>query len=238
MSVLKLIGVSKTYRRGRRERAALSGISLEVAEGEFVAVVGQRRSGRTTLLRVAGGIEPPDEGRVLFDGRDLGRRRPGEEIGFVHTHFVESNGELVREHVSMPLVARGLSLPAAGARVEGILERFGALGCADLEPRDLDAAELIRVRLARALLVPPRLLLVDEPVTGVDLVHRDSILKFLRATADQGIAVLMTVSDVTEITGVDRAVSISHGKLHGDSRPREAEVLPLARAKRRAATRG
>lgn len=230
MSLLSLERVTKRYPRGGRERIALRDVSVAIEPGELVAVWGRRRSGRTTLLRVAAGLERPDEGIVRFDRRPLAGDPGwllGSQIGIVRTGFNAANAARVVEHVALALLALDARMDRACAQADALLERVGASGCADLEPRELDAAETARVAIARALIAQPRLLLVDEPTKGVDLLARDSILQLLRSIAGDEIAVLMTAGEATELSGADRALAISDGELRGHAVPRDAPVVPL-----------
>ena len=234
MPLLSLEWVTKRYPRGGRERTALRDVWLQVEAGELVSVWGRRRSGRTTLLRVAGGLDRPNEGTVRFDGRDLRHDRDGmlgDRIGYVRTSFNAAHGERVVDHVALGLLARGVQLDRARARADAVLGRAGAAACADLEPHELGMAEVARVAIARAMVAEPRLLLVDEPTKGVDLSERDWILALLRSIANEGTAVLMTVGEATELSGADRALSIAEGELRGAAAPADARVVPLRRVR-------
>lgn len=234
MSLLALQNVTKRFSTGRREHVALRDVSLDIESGELVAVWGLRRSGRTTLLRVAAGLEPPDEGLVSFAGHDLSRDRSrvlGTQIGYSNIQFMPSQGGTVADHVAVGLLAGGMPLDHARARAYKVLERVGAGECADLDPRLLDPAEMARVGLARAMATEPRMLLVDDPTNGIDLLQRDPILDLIRSLADDGIAVLMTVGDV--VTIADRMLSIDEGELRGDVAPGHARVVPLHAARGR-----
>lgn len=235
MSLLVLEEVSMRFRRGRRsgrERVALRSVSLEVAEGELVAVWGGPRSGRTTLLQVAGGVVPPSAGVVRFAGVDLVRRlvlgAPGG-IGFASTCFRRVIGDSALEHVAAPLMGCGYGLLAAQSRAFQALKRVEAVACAELDADDLSPAEAIRVALARALTTQPRLLLVDEPLLGVPPARdRDATLTLLRSIAHRDrVSVLMTVGSGTELAGSDRALSIDDGQLRGPLRPEPARVIEL-----------
>lgn len=227
MTLLSLRSVTKRYVTRRREHVALRKVSLEVAAGELVAVWGMRRSGRTTLLRVAAGIERPDDGSVRFNGQDMatGESWLGTRIGYTNLNFMATQGSSVLDHVAVGLLPQGASLDRARASARDTLERVAATGCADIDVRFLDPAEQVRVALARALVSGPRLLLIDEPTNGVDVLQRDPLLKVVRSIADTGTAVLMTVGEVVNIA--DRVLSIDEGELRGEVIPEGAEVLPL-----------
>lgn len=233
MSLLRVEHVSKTFRRGRREQRALRDVSLEVAAGEIVGVWGRRFSGRTTLLRIAAGLEAPDEGRVLFDGADVAAQREGtlrRRVAYCHTSFAPAHAELVVEHVAVPLLALGTRIDRACTRAQAMLDRLGAGGCAELRPHELAQGELVRVVIARALLQQPELLLVDEPASGVDLLEREDLLTTLRVIAkDERIAVLLTAAELPGLAGADRALSLLDGRLEGDALAPAAEVVPFKR---------
>jgi ABC-type ATPase involved in cell division len=230
MSLLRLEGVSKRYRRGRREVVALDDVSLAIAPGELVAVWGMPRSGRTTLLRIAAGLEQPDEGEVRFADCTLADRhhdglRAG--IGFVHLGSAATGGESILDDVAMPLLARGAPPEVARGRAMLQLERVGAAACAQLQPRELEPTERVRVALAQALVTSPHLLLVDDPTRHVDLLEREAVLLLVRSIADGSVAVLMTTGEAMGVSGVDRALTISGGVVRAETAAALANVVAL-----------
>lgn len=240
MSLLSIQHATKHHGRGRIERLALRGVSLEIEPGELVAVWGLRRSGRTTLVRIAAGMERPDEGTVLFAGRDLARYRDmvlGSEIGCAQFYFSPGESGSVLDQVADGLLAERLSVSTARRRAKETLADVGAEECAELSPRELDAGETVRVALARALVTGPKLLVVDEPTNGVELVERDPILKLLRRVANRGVAVLMTTGDGAALAGVDRVLTLDHGELRGGASQPPASVSPLRRPSSRASAK-
>jgi ABC-type ATPase involved in cell division len=230
VSLLSIKGVTKRRGRGRIERVVLRGVSLEVEPGEMIAVWGLRRSGRTTLVRIATGMEHPDEGEVVFAERDLAECRDrvlGSEIGCAQFHLAPEEGGSVLDQVADGLLARKIAMAQARRQAREALARVGAEECAELSPRELDVGETVRVALARALVVEPRLLVVDEPTNGVDLRDRDPILTLLRGIANSGVAVLMTTGDGATLAGVDRVFTLDHGELRGGASQPLASVSPL-----------
>jgi ABC-type lipoprotein export system ATPase subunit len=232
MSLLSVEHVTKRYRRGRLERVAVRDICLEIEPGELVAVWGARFSGRSTLLRIAAGIEPPEEGTVSFEGQDLASSRNkllGRRIGYCQSGFSVGPRGLVVEHVASGLLAQRASPKQAWRRGQEMLIQVGAESCARLECHELDGAELVRVAIASALVTKPALIVIDEPTSGVDLLQRDPLLKLLRTIADDGTAVLMSTGDAQGLSGVDRALTIDNGELQREPERVQAHVVPLRR---------
>lgn len=229
MSLLSIEGVGKRYRRGRREYVALKDVSLAVEHGELVCVLGTRKSGRSTLLRIAAGLERPDHGTVRFEGVDLlsARNVIGRRVAYCHTSFSELEGEYALDHVATGLLAQDYAVVPARRSAEDELSRMGAGDCARLRPYELDGAERVRVGLARALISSPTLLVIDDPTAPVGLLQSDPILRLLRTIADEGTAVLMSTGDAMCLSGVDRAMSLDNGELRGELQPSQAEVVPL-----------
>jgi ABC-type lipoprotein export system ATPase subunit len=233
VSLLELERVAKRYREGPRERIVLTDVALHVRAGEFVMVWGGRRSGLTTLLRIAAGIESPDEGAVRFDGRDLSEhaeRTLGEGIGYVQKSLRAGEEQDVLEQVCAPLLARGVDVHHAQARGRQALARSGGERCAAMRVSELGAGESVRVALARALALSPALVIVDTPVGAVELSERDGILERLRALAGEGVAVLASTGDPGELAGAHRALTLSDSELRGESVPELAPVVALRRA--------
>jgi putative ABC transport system ATP-binding protein len=231
MSLLELEGVGRLHVHRGQEHVLLHEVSLVLDAGELVVVWGPRRCGRSTLLRIAAGIEPPDAGTVRFAGQPLtpATAALGQGIGYCRRgpHGSEARGVL--EQLLVAQLARGIPQAQARARVFAALERAGASECASLSMHELDPAEATRVALARALVLDPVLVLLDDPIRGVDIDERDAILALLRSLADEGVAVLAATDDATGLSGADRALSLSEGVLRGERLPHLAPVLPLRR---------
>ncbi len=220
MTLLSLDGVTKRYARGYREVDALTGIDLEVEPGDFVAIWGGSRSGKTTLLRVAGGVEVPDGGRVAFDGRDLAglsRRDRARlllhEIGCVWQTGRITRGLSVLDHVALPRFRRR-SHAEARREAHDVLERVGADSCAQARWHELSDGDRTRVALAHALIRRPRLLLADEPTVSLNMIEREQVLGVLRSIADrERVAIVMTTPDAPNTLQSDRLMSLDAGHL-------------------------
>jgi ABC-type multidrug transport system ATPase subunit len=185
MTLLALERVCKRHQDGRSERVVLDDVSMSMQAGELVAVLGERRSGRSTLLRIAAEIEPPDSGVVRFAGRDLGPRKGsalGEGIGYCSREPADREAGVVLEELMLTPRTRGVSHADAQALARAALQRVGAAGCAGHFHNDLD---------------------------------------------DDGIAVLMSVSESTEFSNADRKLLIRDGVLAGSVDPELPSVHQL-----------
>lgn len=237
MSLLALQDVCKRYSRTAGERTVLRDVTLQLEPGELAVVWGLKGSGRSTLLRIAAGIEAPDSGSVRFEGRDLaqaGEGLLGGGIGFPERGSRSAEGRGVLDYVMVGLLAHGVGPRAARARALRALERVGAEQTASQRLAALEQDESVRVAIARALTLEPALLVIDEPTKGVDQLARDGVLALLRSLANDGIAVLASTSESTGLAGADRALALSEGELRGAPPAELATVLPLRRPRRAA----
>jgi putative ABC transport system ATP-binding protein len=217
--------VSKRYARG----AGAIDVSLDVAAGEVVGVCGRRRSGRSTLLRLAAGIERPDTGVVRFEGVDLwSGPAPRDRIAVWHSAFPPDHGRSVERQVAIAARRSHRSMRRVRDEALAALSRVGIGDRAGCTPRELDHAEIARAALARALVMRPRLLVLDEPASGLEALEAERLLELIVkiARADE-IAVLLSAAEVAQLGGVDRHLSISHGVVRGTTIPAPAEVLRI-----------
>lgn len=230
MRVLSIAHASVRDRVGDG-RLLLGDVCLELDAGEMVGVWGRRYSGRSTLLRLAAGLQSPDAGAVSFASRPLrGPTSFTRGIAFCGPHFRASDAWPVQRELIEVQLARGVARSRARDRAQRALERTGAEHRAQSRIRSLPAAQAMRARLALALTSEPRLLLVDDVIAGVDFAERDPILRLLRSLADEGLAILTTTDEPPALAGCDRALTLSDGRLEGRLTPDLAEVLPLRRA--------
>ncbi len=231
MSLLELRSVSKRREGAGRRSSVLDDASLTLDPGELAAVWGLRGSGRTTLLRLAAGIDPPDAGSVHFAGHDLAARGEhvlGHGISFCQKSFRTAQGQTASEELVVGLLVKGVPPAAARAHAREALERAECTQLMSRRISSLDTGERTRLAIAHALSQQPRLLMIDEPVAGVELRERDAILVLLRALADEGIAILMTVGDLTGLTGADQSLTIGDGELRGSGKRELAPVADLS----------
>jgi ABC-type lipoprotein export system ATPase subunit len=220
MTLLSLDSVTKRYARGYRDVEALAGVELEVEPGDFVAIWGGSRSGKTTLLRVAAGIEAPDTGRVVFDDRDLAvlSRRTRTRLLLTDIGCVWQTGRITRglsvlDHVALPRFKEH-SHAQARREAHDVLERVGVAQCANARWHELSDGERTRVALAHALIRRPRLLLADEPTANLNMIEREQVLSVLRSVAEEaGVAIVMTAPDAPNLLQSHRLMSLDGGRL-------------------------
>lgn len=236
MTTLVLHGVAKRFRHGGAERIALDGVSLEIDAGEVVGVWGRRRSGRTSLLRAAAGMEEPDAGSVRIDGVDLWRVRGAQRreilqhVAVWYPLFLRDHGRRVHRQVAIPSRRGRRSTRRAWADAHQALERVGLADCARAPISELDHRETARAALARALVMRPNVLVLDEPMTGLDALEGERLLELVIEIArEDRIAVLVSAAEAGQLGGVDRHLSISGGVVRGATTPTPADVIELRR---------
>lgn len=187
----------------------LTGIDLQLAPGEYVAVMGESGSGKSTLLNLVAGLDTPDSGEIIFDGQRLDGlddhaltllRRA--RMGFVFQAFYILPHLSVAQNVTLPLALNGVAADAARARVLSLLATLGLGGREASRPSELSGGELQRVAIARALVHRPKLLLADEPTGNLDEDNAGQILRLLRThiKANQASGILVTHSAAAAAT--------------------------------------
>jgi putative ABC transport system ATP-binding protein len=213
--VLSIRGLAKSY-AGPRARTVLSGIDLDLAPGDYVAVMGESGVGKSTLLNLVAGLERPDSGSVALDGTTLTAldddaltRLRRARMGFVFQAFHVLPYLTVAQNVALPLFLNGAA-PAADARVSGMLAAVGLADRAESRPRELSGGELQRVAIARALVHGPRLVLADEPTGNLDPDSAAQVLELLRREVKRGDAagILVTHSHAAARTA-DRVLLLT-----------------------------
>jgi len=197
---------------------ALDGVSLDVAEGEFVAVHGPSGCGKTTLLLVAGGLLQPSSGQVTVDGEDPYRLPPekrsrfrADKIGFVFQQFHLVPYLTVLDNVAAPSLAK--PEPNADARARELVSRFNLEDRIRHVPAKLSTGERQRTALARALLNRPKLLLADEPTGNLDVENAQNVLQYFADFAKEGGAVLVVTHDTRAATYAHRMLEMQKGML-------------------------
>lgn len=244
MSLLSLRHVNKRYLDGRKQLTVLDDVSLEIDAGDFVGIWGMRRTGKTTLLRVAAGTELPDDGEVYFDGRDItklstdarAKLQRHDGIGLVCSNWRPGRNKPVLEHVALPLLSDGMSLRSAKEPAHRALARLGIADCAYMPVDGLSRVERIRVGLAQTLVHQPRLLLVDEPSAPLRPSEEVELHSLLRSLGrDSSIAIVIVSEESASLRGAQRMMTIDRGRLRTNDQ--QGTVLPFPDPRLAARTR-
>jgi putative ABC transport system ATP-binding protein len=216
---LELLDVTKHYQQGKRVVEAVRGVTLRIAFGEFVSIMGPSGSGKSTLMHLQGGLDKPTTGRVLFCGRDVQSMSDRElsalrrsRIGFVFQFFNLLPTLTAEENVALPLLLAGWRRNKALIPAREELERVGLSERACHFPDEMSGGEMQRVAIARALVVKPEAVLCDEPTGNLDTRTSAEILKLLRSIPEPGKrAVVMVTHDDHAAHYGDRIVHIRDG---------------------------
>jgi len=228
--VLACEHVTRSYAAPSGVVVAVRDVSLGIGAGELVALVGASGSGKTTLLGLLGGLDKPDAGRILIDGRDLAELDKAARLALRRrvVGFVFQSPGLVPlmtacENVALALEVNGADPLMAEAGAMTALERVGLRERARHRTHELSGGEQLRVALARALVKSPAILLADEPTGQLDSETGATIFALLRVVASSGTAVLMATHDDVLAHGADRVLTLVDGAL---SAATEAEMTP------------
>jgi sulfate/thiosulfate transport system ATP-binding protein len=214
------------------EFEALRGVSLEIPSGSLTALLGPSGSGKSTLLRVIAGLEVPDSGSVVIDGRDATALAPQQRgIGFVFQHYAAFKHMTVRENVAFGLRVRKRPRAEIAARVGELLGIVGLAGYADRYPSQLSGGQRQRMALARALAVEPGVLLLDEPFGALDAKVRAELRAWLRRLHDEvHVTTVLVTHDQEEAMDVaDRIAVLNDGAIEQAGAPRELYERPADR---------
>jgi putative spermidine/putrescine transport system ATP-binding protein len=226
---LSLVGLT---RRFGAKAPAVDELSLEIASGELLALIGASGSGKTTTLRMVAGYEQPDAGKILLEGRDI-TSLPAERRGFgmVFQHYALFPHLSVGDNVGFGLEARRVGRSERRARVARALENVGLGGAADRQVQSLSGGEQQRVAVARALIIEPPVLLLDEPLSNLDPTLRTAMREELRSTLrGRGVTVLFVTHDQEDAFAVaDRVALLRFGRLLQVGRPEDLYDRPASR---------
>jgi putative ABC transport system ATP-binding protein len=226
MTILELRDVHRVHGRGETAVHALRGVSLEVEEGELVAVMGPSGSGKSTLLNLAGGLDRPSSGEVVVDGTVLGacgrralaalRRR---RIGYVFQDLNLIGSLMAAENVALPLELDGVRVRKARREALAALSAVELDGYGPRFPDELSGGQQQRVAIARALVGERRLVLADEPTGALDSQTGDAVLRLLRSKVDAGAAGVLVTHESRHAAWADRVVFLRDGVIVDTSGP-------------------
>jgi putative ABC transport system ATP-binding protein len=237
--LIRLVGVTRVYGTGQARLMALAGISLDVAAGEFVAIMGPSGSGKSTAMNILGCLDTPTTGQYLFKGahveklsRDQRARLRRRYLGFVFQGFNLLARTSAQENVELPLLYRGDSASVRRAAAAQALESVGLKGWERHTPAELSGGQQQRVAIARAIATEPAVVLADEPTGNLDTQRSHEIMALLVAlNRDHGITVLMVTHEPDMAAYAHRQVHFLDGAIASDApNPHPTLTAPVAQA--------
>jgi len=216
---------TKTYHQGMKEIHALRNISLTIAKGEFLSIMGPSGSGKSTLLNLIGGLDQPTSGEIFIDTIPLHgitddeltliRRR---RIGFIFQFFNLLPILTAAENVGLPLLLEGIPFSKVKPQAEALLRKVGLVERVEHRPEQLSGGEMQRVAIARALITNPAVLLADEPTGNLDSATSEDIFRLLTGLHAEGQTIVMVTHDRSAAGHGTRLITLKDGALAEDSR--------------------
>ncbi len=218
--MIKIDNITKIFSADEVETVALNGINLEVAQGEFLAIMGPSGCGKSTLLNILGLLDAPTSGTYILDGEDVSRlsenqrtkRRKGK-IGFVFQSFNLIDELSVEENIALPLSYLGVKRSEITTRVNDIMRRLQISHRANHYPQQLSGGQQQRVAIARAIVSNPGLILADEPTGNLDSKNGIEVMKILTELHQQGSTIVMVTHSARDAKYADRTINLLDGQI-------------------------
>jgi putative ABC transport system ATP-binding protein len=233
--LIRLEDVAKLYRMGDVEVRALQGVSLQVMQGEFVAIMGASGSGKSTLMNILGCLDRPTRGQYFLDGRevsgltrdDLARLR-NRMLGFVFQSFNLLSRTSALENVELPLIYSGISRKERHRRAREALVRVGLADRADHHPNQLSGGQQQRVAIARALVADPKIILADEPTGNLDSRTSVEVMALFQELGASGMTILLVTHESDISRYATRVITVKDGLIRSNrqQQPERAVLAP------------
>jgi len=218
--VITLTSLHKQYRTRELETTALADVSIEVAKGEFVAVMGASGCGKSTLLNIIGMIDRPDAGSYQFDHIEVTSltesaraRLRRDRLGYIFQNFNLLEELTVFANVELPLLYRRVPRDERRRKVREVLELVGLNGRASHRPGQLSGGQQQRVAVARAVVTDPELILADEPTGNLDSVNGEDVMQMLQTLNEQGATIVMVTHSPSHAARAGRIIAMRDGAI-------------------------
>ena len=218
--MIKLHNIKKIFRTEEIETWALREVSLEVKEGEFVAIMGPSGCGKSTLLNILGLLDSPTEGTYTLNGRDVSTLKESERtdlrkgvIGFVFQSFNLIDELNVYENIELPLLYMGVPAKKRKERIKAVMDRMAISHRRKHFPNQLSGGQQQRVAIARAVLSNPKLILADEPTGNLDSTNGREVMELLSRLHREGTTIIMVTHSQHDATYADRIVNLYDGQI-------------------------
>jgi putative ABC transport system ATP-binding protein len=222
--MIEIRNAGKVYRQGQKEITALRGVSLTIAKGEFLSIMGPSGSGKSTLLNLIGGLDQPSSGEIFIDGRPLHgvsddeltliRRR---QVGFIFQFFNLLPILTAAENAALPLLLDGVPFSKVRSKADALLAKVGLGERTEHRPEQLSGGEMQRVAIARALITNPAVLLADEPTGNLDSRTSEEIFRLLTGLHDEGQTIIMVTHDPRAAAHGTRTITLRDGSIAEDT---------------------
>ncbi|MBN1989489.1 MAG: ABC transporter ATP-binding protein [Bacteroidales bacterium] len=218
--MLQIENLTKVFRTDEIETHALSGVSLNIKEGEFVAIMGPSGCGKSTLLNIVGLLDNPTQGKLIFDGEEVARLSDRQRtifrrgrVGFVFQSFNLVEELTVFENVELPMLYLKLSASERKQRVNEVLTRLKIAHRAKHFPKQLSGGQQQRVAIARAVATNPKLILADEPTGNLDSKHGQEVMELLTELNRSGSTIVMVTHSERDSAYAHRVINLFDGKV-------------------------
>ncbi len=220
MSLLKTQNLSKVYRTDTVETTALNAVDIDIAQGEFVAIMGPSGCGKSTLLNIIGLLDSPSNGSYFVNGEDVSgynERKRAEvrknTIGFVFQSFNLIDELTVAENIELPLIYTGLGKAERKQRTQAAMERMSIAHRAKHFPQQLSGGQQQRVAIARAVVNNPKLILADEPTGNLDSAMGEEVMDLLTELNKAGTTIIIVTHSLRDAGYAQRTIKLLDGKV-------------------------
>jgi putative ABC transport system ATP-binding protein len=222
--MLKLHDLFKVYRTDDVETVALSGVSLEIDQGDFVAIMGPSGCGKSTLLNIIGMLDNPSDGHYYFLDEDVAGYKESQlsairkkNIGFIFQNFNLIDELTVAENIELALLYHNLPATERRTRVKAVMDKIGIAHRAGHMPGQLSGGQQQRVAVARAIVGDQPMILADEPTGNLDSVHGQEVMEMLRSLNDEGTTIVMVTHSPAHADYARRTVNLFDGRVMTDN---------------------
>jgi putative ABC transport system ATP-binding protein len=220
-TIVRVSGVTRTFRMGKVDVQALKGVDLEIFAGEYISIMGPSGSGKSTLFNMIGGLDKPTDGKVFIDEVDIAQLDAYElawlrnrKIGYIFQTFNIIPVMTALENITLPMIFAGMSNDDATRNGLELLDMVGLGARRDHKPLELSGGQQQRVAIARALANDPSIILADEPTGNLDLTTGEDIIRLLRSlSTERGVTVISATHDYKMLNVSDRVVWVRDGRV-------------------------
>ena len=218
--LLNLQNIDKNYDKEPLIVPVLKDVSLEVAQGDYIAIMGPSGSGKTTLMNIIGCLDRASEGTYLFEEEDISEMNDDalsdlrlNKICFVFQNFNLLNSQTAQENVALPLIYAGINKEERNLRANVTLSKVGLADRTTFKPNQLSGGQKQRVAIARAIINNPKILLADEPTGALDQASGKQVMELFKALNDEGVTIIMITHDANVASHAKKILHIIDGEI-------------------------